>query len=410
MAIGDITWQTLKIGQLDLLSSEAGFHGIDIYEDINDPFGSPLCEINVVDPIDALNKYKITGSYDENPIELKFKYTETGEIVAFKFRMQSNKNQRDNAANKQQGTLKSKEYKILGIQEEWYKSQRGVEKHFPMAPSTTHVEKIFKEVIKTEKPFETKDSSEPRENTFGRHENPINVTQKLLQQHTSKKYKSSAYAIFQEWKNGNPKIVQTTYEQLFEQSPVATLRENTTLNAEGSTQQDWQNSILWAEYDSSWSEIRPISKAKLHTFNRATHTVVDQNYRGDTPSDTPAYRQPASYNDYYYVSNPEDDFNNGQQNTNSEARRRRTQYISHLSQGTAKIEIPGNPKITLGSVIELDIQKKTDNNEFGGEGQFNKKALVVAIRHKIKPAGQSPTYTMVLELVKAGMEKGGTTA
>ena len=408
--VGDITWQKCSIGQLDLLSSEAGFHGIDIYEDINDPFGSPLCEINVIDPIDALNKNKVTGSYDENPIELRFKYEPTGEVVGFKFKMQSNKNQRDNSASKQSGSQKSKEYQIRGIQEEWYKAQRGVEKHFSMAPSTTHVEKLFKEVIKTEKPIETKDASEPRENTFGRNENPINVTQKLLQQHTSKKYKSSAYTIFQKWENGNPKIVQTTYEQLFEQSPVVSLRENTTLNSEGSTEQDWQNSIFWAEYDPSWSEIRPISKAKLHTFNRATHTVVDQNYRGDTPSDKPAYKQPASYNDYYYVRNAEDDFNNGQPHTNSEAMRKRTQYISHLSQGTAKIEVPGNPKITLGCIIELDIQKKTDNNEYGGEGQFNKKALVVAIRHKIKPAGETPNYTMVLELVKAGMEKGGTTA
>lgn len=407
--IGDIVWQTLKIGQLDLLNSEAGFHGVEIYEDINDPFGSPLFEINVVDPIDALNKYKVTGSYDENPIEIKFKYEPTGEIVGFKGKMHSNKNLRDNAASQQEGSQKTKFYQIRGVQDEWFKAQGSVEKHFPSSPTTTHVEKVFKEVIKTDKPFETRAPSEPRETTFSR-EHPINVTQKLLQQHTSKRYKSSAYTIFQEWKNGNPKIVQTTYEQLFEQAPVVTLKERMDLNSVGISELDQQNSIMWAEYHPSWSETRPASKAKLNTFNSATHTVVDQNYRGDTPSNQPAYRTPASYTDSYYVRASEDQFNNGQPHTNSEAKRRRAQYLAHLTQGNAKIEIPGNPKITLGSVIELDIQKKTDNNEFGGEGQFNKKAIVVSIRHKIKPAGATPRYTMVLELAKAGMERGGNSA
>lgn len=406
---GDIIFETLKIGQLDLLNSEAGFQGVDIYEDINDPFGSPLIEINVVDPVDELNKKGVTGSYDNNPIEIKFKYELTGEVVGFKARMHSNKNLRDNSASQQQGSLKSKMFQIRGIQDDWYKAQNSVEKHFPMAPTTTHVEKVFKEVIKTDKQFETRVPSEPRENTFSR-ENPINVTQKLMQQHTSTKDDSHTYALFQEWKNGTPKIVQTTYKQLLDQSPVVKLKENTALNADGVSEQDRQNSIMYAEYDPSWSEIRPISKAKLNTFNRSTHTVVDQNYRGDTAPPKPAYKAPASYIDSYYVNNAEDAFNNGQQHTNSEAKRKRTQFISHLSQGNAKIEIPGNPKITLGCVVELDIQKKTDNNELGGEGQFNKKALVVSIRHKIKPAGESPRYTMVLELVKAGMEKGGTTA
>jgi len=409
---GDISFSVLTIGQLDLIRSEAGFEEISIYEDINDPFGSPLIEINVIDPIDALNKYKITGSYDENPIEIKFKYELTGEIVGFKGKMHSLTNLKDNSSNKE-GSLKSKTYQIRGIQEEYFKAQTTVEKHFSMAPTTSHVEKIFKETIKTEKLLETRSPSEPREMTFGG-EHTIDVIQKIMNHHTSTQYDSSAYVIFQEWKNGNCKIIQTTYEQLFEQSPVAKLKENTTLNSDGVSIQDAQNSILYSEFDPSWSEIRPISQGtKLISFNNSTHTVVDQNYREDTPSKTPAWKQQSSYSSKehaYYVETAEDGFNNGQKHTNSEAKRKRTQYLSHLAQGNGKIQIPGNPKISVGSIVELDIQKKTDQNEFGGEGQFNKKALVVSIKHVIKRAGENPRYVMTLELIKAGMEFGGNSA
>lgn len=409
MPVGDIVWQTVKIGNLDLLGNDAGFHGIDIYEDIQDPFGSPLIEINVVDHSDALNKYKLTGSYDENKIEVRFKYEPTGEIVGFTARMHSNKNQQDYMGNQNKGSGHSKMYQIRGAQEELFKSNGAqVEKSFS-GPTTSHVEKIFKDSVKSDKPFETRDTSEPRDKTFGR-EHPVNAVNQLLKEHTSKKYQSSAYTVYQEWKNGNPKIVQTTYEKALEQAPVVRLKERTDLNTSGVSELDQQNSIMWAEYDPSWSEPRAMSKAVKKSVNNGTHTVVDESYRGDTKSKTPAYRQPASYANQYDVNSSEDVVNNSQAHTNADAKRKRTQFLSHLMQGTARIEVPGNPKITLGSIIELEIPKKTDTNQFGGEGQFNKKALVVAIRHKIKPSGQRPQYTMVLELAKAGMEQGGSTA
>lgn len=409
MPVGDIVWQSIKIGGLDLLGGDASFHGIDIYEDLNDPFGSPLIEINVVDHSDAMNKYKLTGSYDENKIEVKFKYEPTGEMVGFNARMHSNKGLQDNMGGKNESSGHSKVYQIRGAQEELFKANgTRVEKSFS-GPTTSHVEKIFKDVIKTEKQFENRDSSEPKDKTYGR-EHPIDTVNYLLKSHASTKYESSAYTVFQEWKNGNPKIVQTTYEELFERQPVATLKERTDLNSTGITEQDQQNSVMWAEYDPSWSEQRVMSKAVKKSFNHGTHTIVDENYKGDTKSKTPAYNQPASYAEKYDVYYTEDVVNTGQKNNGADAKRKRTQYLSHLMNGTAKIEVPGNPKITLGSIIELDVPKKTDNNQLGGEGQFNKKALVVSIRHKIKPAGQKPQYTMVLELAKAGMENSGSSA
>ncbi len=406
--IGDLVFQSVKIGGLDLLNGEASFHGIDIYEDINDPFGSPLIEINVVDPSDALNKYKLTGDFENNKIEVKYKYEPTGEVVGFNSVMHSNKNLQDGAGNQNKGSLHSKQYQIRGVQPELLNVNRNpVQKNFS-GPTTKHVETIFKDYAKSQKQVETRDETEKRDKTYS-NEHPINVTQDLLKNHTSKKYKSSAYTVFQEWKGGNSKIVQTTYEQLFEQSPVVTLRERTDLNLKGTTETDQQNSIMWAEYDPSWTEPRAMSRAKKNSYNPATNVVVDENHKGDTRSKKPAYG--SEYKDgSYLVSSVEDTVNNSEKHTNADARRQRAQYMSHLMQGTAKIEIPYNPKITLGSIVQLDIPKKTDNNQLGGEGQFNKNALVVAIHHKIKPAGQRPGSTMILELAKAGMEQGGASA
>lgn len=406
MPLGDVVWQTVKVGSLDLLNSEASFYGIDIYEDINDPFGSPLIEINVIDPVDALNKNKITGSYDSNEIDIRFKYEPTGEIVGFKGKMHSLKNQMDRMGDMDASSGHSKQYQIRSVQPEFFRAQgKRIQKGFS-GPTTRHVEDIFK--IISDKQIQTDSPSEPRDITIAR-AHPIDAVQTLMREHSSTTYKSSAYVIFQQWKNGQPKIIQTTYEKLLQQSPVVTLRERTDLNTSGITELDQQNSIMYGQYDPSFSEPRALSKSAKNSFNLSTQAVVSETAKEDIKTSDPAF-QSVTYVEDTPINAQEDTMNNSQVHTASDAKRRRAQYLSHLMQGEATIEVTGNPKITLGSIINLEIPKKTDNNEFGGENQFNKTALVVAIRHKIKPAGQSPRYTMVLELVKGGMVQGGATA
>ena len=91
----------------------------------------------------------------------------------------------------------------------------------------------------------------------------------------------------------------------------------------------------------------------------------------------------------------------------ADAKTKRQAYFSHLTQNAAELEVAGNSSIKLGSVIELNIPGKTDSGNSLGEKQMNGKALVVAIRHKIKPFGETPRYTMVLRVVKASYKEGG---
>ena len=59
-------------------------------------------------------------------------------------------------------------------------------------------------------------------------------------------------------------------------------------------------------------------------------------------------------------------------------------------------------------MIEVNIPGKADPSVSSmGEKQMNGKGLVVSIRHKVKPLGQSPRYTMILRVIKASFKEGG---
>ena len=59
-------------------------------------------------------------------------------------------------------------------------------------------------------------------------------------------------------------------------------------------------------------------------------------------------------------------------------------------------------------MIEINIPGKNDPSISSlGEKQMNGKGLVVSIRHKVKPLGQSPRYTMILRIVKASYKEQG---
>ena len=80
-------------------------------------------------------------------------------------------------------------------------------------------------------------------------------------------------------------------------------------------------------------------------------------------------------------------------------------FLSQLAQNHGTIEIIGNPQIKLGSMVNLDIPNKSEGTT-SGEKQFNGKALVVSIIHKIKPDGQNPRYVMELGVVKGSYKEG----
>lgn len=412
MPIGDISFSEFKIGGIDLLDPNQAYpNEVNIYEDILNSYG-PAMEVRVVDPSDSLGKNKINGSYQQD-ISIKFT-DDTGKQVAFKFKQLENSNLNDEAQFNQ-GSLHSKSYSIKGISQEFLNAQGNYVQKGWNDKTSNIARDILKENYKTDKQIEIDEETKEKRSWRAANEHPLSQIQKLNDEHVAAQSQSSAYTIFQQQQNGQQKYKITTYEKLFEQSPVATIKQSTVLDSSASTEDDKRNSIMWLNVgESFFAASRHLTKSSEQTFNLTTHGVVETDskpnkfklpgkeiYQGQTTnhSSVPQRKVYSKVNEQ------------NQRITPGEAKKKRAEFLSHLAQNSAELEVPGNPNITLGSIITLQIPKKVDAGlGAGNEMQFNDKVLVVGIRHRIKPAGQTPRYTQVLKVVKASYVQGGETA
>lgn len=415
--IGDIKVTTMKIGDIDLTDfNQCSYSSFEIYEDILNPYGA-VASINVVDHSDAMGKNPQTmnGSYEKD-VDIKFSLAQGGgEQVAFKFKMLQNKNLRDGSTNKE-GSGHHKEYQVRCCSPEFLNAQGNfVQENFKTQTSKM-VKTVYEKGLKTKKQFEVKDETKGQLKYNINRKHPMQAYKDLLNLHVSSKNESSLYVTFERSENGNQKFIFTTFEQLFQEGPVATLKQSTVLGGSQASAQDKQNSIIDLQIpDSFFTPSRPLLKTGQVTYNLATGKQQTDN----APS-APKFKFADSSGVFNDVTNaaktkhqlpPNNvlvDPTNDKEKTNiAQAKNKRMQFLAHLSQNYGKAEIVGNPKIKLGSMVNLEIFKKANSGNNGGESQFNGKALVVSIKHKINPLGQSPRYTMELGLVKASYKEGG---
>ena len=404
MQIGDINVTKLSIGDIDLNSYvQATYEGFNIYEDILSPYG-PVCEIKVVDHSDALGSTNLNGDYNKD-IEISFSLSDfsSDNFVGFKFKQFQNKNLDDNASQKR-GSLNSKVYDITGVSMELLNAQGNFVSRSYYDLTSTMVRDIIVNNFKSDKEFQIIENTKGRRDLIFSNEHPMSVLMKLNSEHVAETSQSSCFALFQQQNNGVQRYIFTTYEQLFQQPPVAYFRQSTTLNYSNSTDIDKQNAILhFVVSDSFFTPSRSMAKASEQTVNLTTHGVVSTkpvnvNFKF---IDQPTYTGNRESDSEYPVKRILDKANEQEKNSVADAHRKRAVFLSHLSQNAAELEIPGNPSVKLGDIINLEIPNKSQSGQSSGESQFNGNALVVGIRHKIKPMGISPRYTMLLRVVKA---------
>jgi hypothetical protein len=409
MAIGDIKISTLKIGEIDLTNqSSINFSGIEIIEDILSPTG-PFAEFNIIDSNDVLGQSNLNGSYDKD-VQITFSLADIGGPQAnFKFKMLQNKNLKD-GSTENQGSGHNKQYSIRCCSAEMLAAQGNYVKKSYNQPTSKMVEDIVKNNFKSDKSIDTESTFGSRRFVFS-NEHPINALRKLNDQHVSDQNKSSAFILFQQCDNGNQKYVFSTFEKLFQQGPVVQLKQSTNLNSSSTSGSDMQNSIMWINVpDSFFTLTRSLSKVEQNSYDPTSGTtdqVSKKKQQFKFADNNGVYSDSPSVTNCVPVHTAHDAANNKSPTKLSEAKQNRLDFLSQLSQNHGTLEIPGNPQIKLGSMISLDIPNKTDNNTSSGEKQFNGNALVVSIRHKIKPVGQNPRYTMILGVVKGSYKEGG---
>lgn len=413
---GEIKISSLKIGDIDLTNfNQASYSSFQIYENILNPYGA-VASINVVDHSDAMGKNTQTmnGSYDKD-VEIRFSMAEGGGgEVGFKFKMLQNKNLQDSGTNKE-GSGKNKQYEVRCCSPEFLNAQGNYVQENFNTQTGNMVKTIYEKGFKTKKPFKIEDSTKGQLKHNINRERPINAYRNLLSRHVSSKNQSSLYLTFERSQNGNQEFVFTTWEELFQKSPEVTLKQSTTLDGSQSSKEDKLNSIRSMQVpDSFFTPTRPLlTKTSQTTYNLATGKQQTK----DPKNEQPKLADGPMYNDVSYASSKGDNApiaqtyidptNNKQKTEIAQAKTKRANFLAHLSQNHGKVEIIGNPKIKLGSMINLDVFKKTNEKTQSGESQFNGKALVVSIKHKINPPGQSPRYLMELGLVKGSFKEGG---
>lgn len=414
MAAGDIKVSSIKVGNLDLVKSgEASIVGFNIYEDILNPYG-PVAELRIIDPSDALTKNKINGSYDQD-VEIRFSGDDnilsSGGGGNFKFKMFQNKNLNDQSLHGV-GSGHNKQYDIRCVSPEFLNAQGNhIEKSFNGKTSEV-VQHILKEGFKTKRQMDIGTTKGNRRIIIPKM-HPLDALKKMNTEHVSEKYESSTFALFQQGnQQGEHKYVFKTFEELFEGQPVATLKQSTNLNFDSKDQQARQNSIMWFRPSKNFDAgPRALDKTEEYTVDLTSHKVVATNYKKQNKfkfaDSQGVYDQSPSYAKSLPIRYIHDKANNKSKHTTSEAKTKRAAFLAHLAQNSAELETYYNPSIKLGSMIELNIPKKANSGTEEGEGQFNGKCLVVAIRTKYKISAEPPHCTMVLRVVKASFKRGG---
>lgn len=412
MAVGDVSIQKLKIGDIDLTDFKtASYVGLNIYEDIMNPYG-PVAEIRVLDHSDALGKHNLTGSYDKD-VEITLS-TGAGGTRTYKMKMFQNKNLSDQS-EKYSGSGHHKQYDIRAVSPETLNAQGNyIQKSFN---DQTHkmVEHVVKEGFKSKAKINIKSKTKGKRKIIFHNEHPLHALKKLNQEHVSAQDESSTFVLFQKQNNGQAEYNFATFEELFKGQSKVTLTQSSTIATSASSEQQKKNAILWFKpSDSFFTGSRPMSKGSEHTINLTTHKVsaIDpkQTKSGNFKLiDSPIYKQQSnsSQTKQIPVHSVLDMAGNDEKHETSSARVKRAAFLSYLAQQAAELEVPYNPDINVGDVITLNIPKKANSDSEQGEKQFNGKVLVVAIRIKIKPPGQSPNCTMILRVTKGGSVKQG---
>jgi hypothetical protein len=407
MAIGDIRISSFKVGGLDLTNSQNVFLvGFNVYEDMLNPCG-PVAECRVLDHGDALGQSQLKGNED---CEITFS-TDGGGSATFKFKLARNKNLNDGSRDKS-GSGKAKQYDLRMVSKEMIECQKNhVQKTYKDKQMSQVIEDIHKNNFKSDKQLK-KGQTKPGRIQFDR-EHPIDAVKKLYNRSVSEQKKSSLFCYYHSRSGSNQECRYETFEEAMERSTGLTFKQDATAAATNSEQKAKQN-MLWFRPSDGFDAISRGTKASNQTtYNRETgkahrvqqenkdkFKVLGQEIKNYEDSTQNSDKKPPEYT----MHSPS---NTKKKEGIAKARVNRASYLSDIAQNAAEFECIGNPKISVGSTIKLDIPNKSSNGGGGREKQFNGEALVVAVRHKIKPAGQTPRYTCVVRVIKAGHDQGG---
>jgi hypothetical protein len=194
------------------------------------------------------------------------------------------------------------------------------------------------------------------------------------------------------------------------QGSVFDLKQDNTIGGRTTTASDGMNNMLWLRVPDSFNTpITYVSGSSKSVYNHATGVTQVTGVQSTSDpgkilgnSITASYIDETNSSKMKFRHYPNDPVNQPTRTDIDKAKTKRADYLKEIAQNAAKFEINGNPNIAVGNIVTLNIPKKADADQESGESQMNDKVLITKIRHRIKPAGTRPRYTMVVEAIKGG--------
>ena len=404
---GDISFNNFTVGNIDLTdANKINFNYLNVYEDILRPVF--LAEVEVLDFNDILGQQMISG---KEPVSLGFSVPGSSDIN-FNFSLINNKNL-DDKTQQNSGSMKYKTYNLRMASNDVLKNNSHLLAKSFNQPTYQTVQQALKTISDVN--INIPDPTQGNQRLIANYEKVYDFLSKIHNRHVSQQYKSSLYTIFASRDSGVESRTFCTFEYLMNQSSVFDFKQDNTIGTRTTTESDAMNNILWLKVPdlfntpTTWS-----SSSNKNSYNilvgKNAKTVIPatpykiplgENITGSTlsgpnSSTTPPIR-------FTHVDPSLDTSSTGI----SSAKVDRANFIRELSQNSVKFEINGNPNISVGQIITLNIPKKADGMHTDNESQMNDKILITKIRHKIMPLSVKPRYTMIVEGIKASYFETG---
>ena len=355
---GDIQFTSFTVGNLNLLDpSQATVNYLDIYEDILRPVFIAECE--VLDYNDALGTNMING---KETVNLGFT-VEGAETVTLSFSLMQNKHL-DDKTHQNSGSMKYKTYKLRMVSQDMLNNQSThLAKSFNNQPTHVTVQQALQTITKAQ--VNTPDPCKGNQRLISNYEKVYDFLGKIHDRHVSAQYKSSLYTLFASRNSGQEARTFCTFEYLMNQGSVFNFTQDPTAGGQTTTYANGMNNMLWFKAPDSFNtpvvyhapsnkNVYNILVGKNSTTNVPTSPInnpLGQDSTSSVATNANQSKTPPRRGTHVDPSLDTSTTNIAQSKVD------RANFIKDLAQNSAKFEIMGNPNISVGQVVTLNIPK-----------------------------------------------------
>lgn len=411
---GQIEFDTFSIesdrGSIDLAKeAKLVVLSMNVYESVLDHH--TYCDVTVLDTADVLGTNKLAG---DEKVSISFKGSNNNNSANFKFAMLQN------AEMKHTSNMKGKVYELRMCSPELLNSQNKVVNKGFRDQTSKIVEKIAKDYWNTEKEVKIEQETKGKQRIVGNSVHPHKLIDQLKDRHVSQNYEEdgSVFSLHETRNSSGDQIIKfTTFKKMMDDDSGLEFGQDATIGAKATSTDD-SKQILNLHIPSSFlTPHRWTAPTAKSSYNLASGKQQKDDKEFKDPK-IPVSESPISGSERQKINKPSKEQkplrhviispeNDKDQTYIAQSKSYKAAMVARLTNDIGWMEVNGNTDLRVGSVVNLKLPNKSVNAQSGDEEkQITAKVLVTKIRHSVKPMGQDPRYTSIVEFIKAGYEEG----